>query len=418
MEVNKNNTVNNTTILDFVRNSKLVSFLEYFQDIKDSRDSNNGNFLYHKLDLLLLCLVGSLCGEATQNGIYRFGFKNHKFLKSYYMNQYSKSVSLTTLHRFINSLEELGLRNGYVLWLDKVIGQLKLNKSFDFDFDNIVVSYDGKKIQTDEENFMNSKQSNLILYSGFIQHLKVVFDWNVFEGGKKSEISEFKDMIKNENSFKYISNDSIRCVTSDCLNTKQNTLKLLNEKKIGYVFAVKQNTPLLLHTLKGRGRELKHSFNESRNRFETKSHKVEVNVYSISKDFEVKSRSKGSDSPKWDFLTCGILRLIRVNRTSKKTKQSFVFWYISNIKLKTQEYFSIIRNHWSIENNLHREKDMVFKEDHHNYGSKQAKTFFTSLSNISISILNLHKMGSISQSTKNLSFDLERCVNLMGIEGR
>jgi hypothetical protein len=27
-------------------------------------------------------------------------------------------------------------------------------------------------------------------------------------------------------------------------------------------------------------------------------------------------------------------------------------------------------------------------------------------------------MGSISQSTKNLSFDLERCVNLMGIEGR
>lgn len=80
MVVNTNITRNNTTIIDLIRNDKLNSFIEYFRDLKDLRDDRNGNFQYHKLDLFLLCFVGNLCGEATQNGIYQFEVKHFGFL--------------------------------------------------------------------------------------------------------------------------------------------------------------------------------------------------------------------------------------------------------------------------------------------------------------------------------------------------
>jgi predicted transposase YbfD/YdcC len=412
MVVKKNKTANLISIIEIVRNCKLKSFIEYFKDFKDYRDSTNGNFKHHKQDILLLCMVANLCGCESQNSIYRFGVQYHEFLVGFYIYPCYTFPSLSTINRFILKNEFSFLSDQYRLWIGDIIRFSKLNLK------PLTISFDGKRIKSDKLNFHTSNQNNITLYSGFINELKVLLNWNVFCGKKSNETVEFSNLINSELTIDDKFKLNIGIVTSDCIYTNQRTLYLLNSNSIGYVFTVKNNTPLLLQSLINQSKELTNTFNEETNRFKTKAHEVEVNIYSVPKNFSAHSNSYNSHRPTWDFVTCGINRFIKVTRTNIKTKKKYVRYYISNIKKNSQEFFLIIRNHWSIENNLHREKDLVFKEDYHNCGSLNSKTFLTSLSNISISLINLHQMGSISQTTKNLSHNLELCMNLLGIEGR
>lgn len=62
----------------------------------------------------------------------------------------------------------------------------------------------------------------------------------------------------------------------------------------------------------------------------------------------------------WHIKT--IVKITRKRKLDGKTSQQIVY-YVSDRKLDAKELHKGIRNHWSIENNLHWVKDVILQED-------------------------------------------------------
>lgn len=72
-------------------------------------------------------------------------------------------------------------------------------------------------------------------------------------------------------------------------------------------------------------------------------------------------RAQGKQKNKWRRLRT----FLKVTRWGSRQGQAYerVSYYISDLCVKADEFAQGIRRHWSIENNLHWKKDVVFKED-------------------------------------------------------
>ncbi len=72
-------------------------------------------------------------------------------------------------------------------------------------------------------------------------------------------------------------------------------------------------------------------------------------------------RAQGRQKEKWS----GLSTFLKVTRWGTRQGQAYerVGYYISDLRLRAEEFEAGIRRHWSVENNLHWTKDVVFGED-------------------------------------------------------
>src|ERR1019366_6431760 len=75
---------------------------------------------------------------------------------------------------------------------------------------------------------------------------------------------------------------------------------------------------------------------------------------------------------------------------------------ISSRTLSAKEVAVHLRNHWCIENNLHWTKDVVFSEDRHTLWRGNAPQVMSWLRSMVISLCNVLKLKSISDTIHNL----------------
>jgi predicted transposase YbfD/YdcC len=69
----------------------------------------------------------------------------------------------------------------------------------------------------------------------------------------------------------------------------------------------------------------------------------------------------GEQKDKWRELNT----FLKVTRWGVRDGEAYerISYYMSDLKLKAKEFLAGIRQHWAIENCLHWNKDVVFKED-------------------------------------------------------
>ncbi|PIZ64409.1 hypothetical protein CO051_06660 [Candidatus Roizmanbacteria bacterium CG_4_9_14_0_2_um_filter_39_13] len=65
----------------------------------------------------------------------------------------------------------------------------------------------------------------------------------------------------------------------------------------------------------------------------------------------------------------------------------------------------MIRGHWKIENNLHRTKDMLYREDQQTLRLATAPQVITFLRSMAINLFMILKFASISQSVRVLKYN-------------
>jgi predicted transposase YbfD/YdcC len=119
--------------------------------------------------------------------------------------------------------------------------------------------------------------------------------------------------------------------------------------------------------------------------------------------------------------TVGVLQRTgsRVSKDGTPAPVNEIIGIISSRKLQAQEVAKLLRNHWSIENNLHWVKDYVFLEDRQTLRKGNAPQVMTMLRSMVISIGNLIQFHSLSdalhtfQKNQSLHYQFLRMTSIV-----
>lgn len=113
-----------------------------------------------------------------------------------------------------------------------------------------------------------------------------------------------------------------------------------------------------------------------------------------------------------------VAQVIRVNRVftdlkGENPKKETCFWITSSTADK-ETLLGLIRGHWSIENSLHWVRDVTFDEDRSQIRTGSGPRVFASLRNLAISLLRLNGFKNIAAGLRELGWNKEFAVALIG----
>jgi len=383
----------------------IPSIFEYLKDIPDYRNINNysNNTTYSIPQLVILCIIGCLQGQPTQIGFTRSCKSNEaELLKLLKLNTLP---SLSTFNRLSKSVSFEVVNAKLQSWLCNCITSLSLQETAS------KVSIDGKYLKgyhsKDEQgkpNHQTCEQNMLGSISMFCQELKIAINSNTLEGKKESETYKFRDLLDHPLA---------KLITGDSLHCNHQTLEQIDGLNKEYIIGLKGNCSKLKSSL-----DLNSTSSKPYSTTTDNTKKVLRNV----EVFEVSQIMKNEKLESWS--KCNIRTLIKVTKTREKTSQTQVNTYISNIDSKTytaDEFALSIRKHWSIENNLHWHKDMIFGEDKHILNTQNPTFFFLVIYSFTISVINfrnyIHKTKqSVLDTIKYNANRLDRTLAVLRLE--
>jgi len=111
-------------------------------------------------------------------------------------------------------------------------------------------------------------------------------------------------------------------------------------------------------------------------------------------------------------------RIIEVINTGTRGGKEYCkkHYYISSLTENSAEVFAKgIRGHWSIENQLHRVKDVVQNEDNSLIVNKKIAANLSLIKSIIISVFRLSGYSSIKRALERFTNRLSDCGDLIGI---
>jgi predicted transposase YbfD/YdcC len=267
---------------------------------------------------------------------------------------------------------------------------------------------------------------------------------------KTSEVFKFRDLankyteLLNSNTTPKTDENTNppttpKTISGDALHCSQETIQLLSNLNINYILGVKGNSKLFLQTLLNQVEsgemELVESFAQTSddNKF-----KREISIYKIPPEFKIEKKYKpklytfktkdkiakrGKNKGqliKGKFKTqlntpfykgwnnekqnLSLKTFAIVNTTNLRTKKTSPNYYISNLdphSNKAQKMQEYIQCQWAIENNLHWEKDMVFREDAHKTTHNNSAKIHSQIITLAMNIFRLHQAHHNQQNQQN-----------------
>ena len=368
------------TLNDFSNSAK--SLVELLKKINDSR-VKKGNVKHTIPNILLQTLLSLLNGNKSLRENEEFG-----------INNFGTSPSKSTINRILSTLD--------CKELQMVLNEWSLNLFSKINKENInsilAIAIDGKRLK----NFVTpASDHNAILHiNAFVTDLKLTINSIVTETVKVDkirypadrnlchEINKTRNLSEGE-AFRVIVESlttqiSSFLVTGDSAHLSTTTLLLLKENNIDFIFGLKRNTPKLFELLTNDSVVL-NSFEQN----EKQVHK-KFEIFKIPDIIDTKATNKKNLI--WNDLNLNTL--IKVTTTdSKKRKVSlekriktgtnpskkfkkdrycknentkiYVRYYVTSLLFNTapEQLSKLIRDHWQVENNNHRCRDVEFKED-------------------------------------------------------
>ena len=92
-----------------------------------------------------------------------------------------------------------------------------------------------------------------------------------------------------------------------------------------------------------------------------------------------------ADAKGWTKLKS--VGLCRRERTVKGKTTSEEVFFATSLEIDSRQFATAVRNHWQVENGLHRSLDVTFREDHQGYKNKTMAQNFSCLRKIVLNIL-------------------------------
>lgn len=294
-----------------------------------------GRCIHPLSDILGLCLCGIIadCDDFTE--IEDYGKDNKKFLQEALHFSFASGIpSSDTMERMFKHLDRKELQTCF----NSFLGDLQAS--------NQHLAIDGKELRS---TIPQGKKHALVrMVNVWATDLGISFAQ--YQVDKKSNeitaIPALLDMIDCENSV----------ITIDAIGCQKEIVKKIRDKKADYLIALKANqknlyTAVQKQMLAEREQLLSYTtINKEHGRGEKRA----IYVASIS--------SIPVDVSEWiDLKTVVMIERTRIIKEKTTICQTF---YLSNLETTPEVFGEYARKHWGVENDLHWQLDVTFREDH------------------------------------------------------
>jgi len=361
-----------------------TSLHQIFRKISDPRVDRRKK--HNLLDIIILSILGVLCGADTYNEIEMFGKINLAFLKQI-LTLKNGIPSHDTINRVFQVINPRQFERCFAEWS---------NGLKDSNIIENIIAIDGKTCRGSKDSFHHKSP------------IHSVHAWSVENGiclgqvqckEKSNEITAIPQIIDMLNI-----KDCI--ITIDAMGTQTKIAEKIIEEEGDYILAVKGNQGALEE-------EVKSTCN--RNRPVSDTTKVEKGHGRIeTRRCEVFNKGLIVDKEnRWKGLKT-VIRITATRETGDKTEVATRL-YISSLDAN-KDFNKLIRDHWAVENNLHWTLDMVFREDEQRKRANHAAENFAIVRKIGLNLLKKDvQKGSLKGKRLKAAWNKDYLIDLLKI---
>lgn len=323
-----------------MHNSKIsqknhLAFHRFFSELKDPRRTNRGNHLFQLQEILFLCISAVISGADNWTSINLFGRSKIDWLRKYF--PYENGIpSHDVLGKVFAALDADAFSQCFIAWVDSIATIT----------DGEVISIDGKTICNSDNK--NTGKSALHVVSAFAYENRLCLGQKAVDA-KSNEITAIPQLLEL-----IAINGCI--VTIDAMGCQKSIAKSIIDKKGDYILMVKGNQKELKE-------QVEKVFSISPIEDECKTTEIGHGRIEHRKCQVTDQLNFLDDKQDWTGLKC-IAKITseRICKQSGKESKE-IRYYITSLPADAAKISKAIRNHWAVENNLHWNLDVIFKED-------------------------------------------------------
>lgn len=367
-------------------------FLRFFQELPDPRGPNR---LHRLTDMLVIALCAVICGANSWTEVAMFGRCKQKWFKAFLELPHG-IPSHDTFGRVFARLNPEAFERCFLAWMSSMAevagGRL--------------VAIDGKSIRRSFEHAWD-KSGMAHLVSAFVSSNQLVLG-QMAAADKENEITvipKLLDLLELTGAV----------VTIDAMGCQKSIARQIVEAGGDYVLAVKENQPTLHRKVKALMEEallerfsgMSHGVFEETDgdhgRIETRRVWVTDEVHHL------------RDLEEWTGLS-SLVMVESHRQVAGKEPTAERRFYISSMKgTQAQRMGGYVRGHWGIENGLHWQLDVSFREDERRIRKGHGAENFSRLCRLGLNLLKRDKTKKVGIASKRLAagWDHDYLLNLL-----
>lgn len=352
-----------------------------FDDV-EAHDPRAANARHRLTDLLVIAILAVICGADDYPGIVEFGLDQSDWLKTFLPLPHG-IASISTFRRVFAALRPSVLAGVMNRWASELAGTLVGRQ----------IAIDGKTLRRSFEHVWD--KSGLHLVTAWCAGENLVLA-QAAVADKSNEITAVPELLKMLDVRGAI-------ITADALHTQKEIVQQITKGGGDYLLAVKANQPTLHDCIQRhldemileQFKDVPHVYAES-----TESGHGRIDrrrVWATDQIAWIKGRGD------WKKLaSVAVVESTRYVLGSDKTTTERRYFISSLRAVSGEQFATLIRSHWSIENAQHWTLDMAFNEDQSRVRKDHGDQNLAVLRRIALGLLRRDKSVKLGAKNKRL----------------
>jgi predicted transposase YbfD/YdcC len=315
----------------------LASFHDHFQRLIDPRVERTRK--HPLINVVFIAVCGVLSGANSFAGIQEFGCDRRSWFARY-LDLANGVPSDDTFARVLARIDPAAFEKCLLGWI-QAVQEVSENR---------LIAIDGKTLRGSYDR--GDGKSAIHMVSAWAVENKLSLGQVVVDE-KSNEITAIPELIR-------VLELSGAIVTIDAMGCQREIADLIREGGADYVLAVKQNQPALYEQAEeaiGAGLERDTAAVDVHQIVETGHGRHETRTYVTFPTTE----GVDPDGSWRDLKAVGMA--VTESTDTRGRSRSEARYYILSVLLPPKEFAEAVRGHWGIENNLHWQLDVSFRED-------------------------------------------------------
>jgi predicted transposase YbfD/YdcC len=314
-----------------------ASFQQHFQDLQDPRVERTRK--HPLINVVFMAVCGVLSGANSIAGIHEFALDRRSWFARY-LDLTNDIPSEDTFGRVLARLDPGAFEKCLLSWI-QAVAEVTGNR---------IVAIDGKTLRGSADHEQGRAAIHMVSAWATANQLSLA---QVVVQEKSNEITAIPQLLD-------LLDVSGALVTIDAIGCQREIADRIRDRKGDYVLAVKQNQPKLYERVEAAINEALEEDAENLTEHQTveKGHgRQETRTYAIFPAPEAVDPEQ-----LWrDLSAVGIAISERVDSQGRASMETR--YYILSRRITVEEFAAAVRGHWGIENNLHWQLDVSFRED-------------------------------------------------------
>ena len=315
------------------------TFLNHFEHLDDPRKDTH-NRRHNLIDILVMTILGTICGADTWIEIQEFSGSKYDWLKTFL--EFPNGIpSHDTFGRVFSLLDPHKFEACFSAWL----------ASLEVDVEREIIAIDGKTLRGSGNRRQHQKALHLV--SAWAVNNRVLLG-QVKTEEKSNEIEAIPRLLNMLDL-----NEAI--VTLDAMGCQKSIAQQIIDQKGHYVLALKENQGTLYQDVAhifalGEERQFKKMLNKRKLEKVHDHGRHETRRYTL-----ISARDPLLFQVRWPGLRS--IGMLETKRTTNNQVEKSKRFFLTSLDEDMEGFRGAVRKHWGIEINLHWSLDVSFRED-------------------------------------------------------